>query len=150
MSDNLLRFIPVDPDFMPDESSAERARASFAAMVPAADEVTATRSENVQFVDAGANFERVSCPRCGKALTIEWWQDRMDEAFSHNFAMLAVTSPCCGMNISLNDLNYDWPAGFARFVLEARNPNVTDLRAEDVARLAEIVGSPLRRVWTHY
>ena len=150
MSDNLLRFIPTDPEFVPQQASAERALGHLVAVVPAAEEVTQATSENVQFVDPGANFERVSCPQCGQELSIEWWQDRMDEAFTDNFATLSITTPCCGTTVSLNDLKYEWPAGFARFVLEARNPGVADLTSEDVATLSDIVGSPLRRIWAHY
>ncbi len=74
----------------------------------------------------------------------------MDDAFKVRFTALAVTTPCCGANVSLNDLNYEWPAGFARFVLEAMNPGVGDLATAEIAALAEIVGSPLRRIWAHY
>ena len=150
MSDNVLRLIPTDPQFVPDDASAERARDHLAELAPNADEVTQNMSEETQFVDPGANLERISCPRCGQNLPMEWWQDRMDDAFKARFTVLAVTTPCCGADVSLNDLNYEWPAGFARFVLEAMNPGVADLATAEIATLAEIVGSPLRRIWAHY
>ncbi len=74
----------------------------------------------------------------------------MDKAYASAFEELAITLPCCGGTTSLNDLDYDWPAGFAKFVLEAMNPNVKDLDVEAVNRLEATLGCALRRIWTHY
>jgi hypothetical protein len=150
VSDNVLRLIPTNPQYVPETASAELARKQLAELVPDADEVTQTTSGDLQFVDPGANLERISCPMCGQDLPMEWWREQMDEAFKARFATLAVTAPCCRANVSLNDLNYEWPAGFARFVLEAMNPGVADLAAAEIATIAEIVGSPLRLIWAHY
>src|SRR5438093_1118722 len=54
---------------------------------------------------------------------------------------------------TLNDLRYVWPAGFARFVLQARNPGLQgamDLPAVDRAALEAIVGCRLRTIWARY
>jgi hypothetical protein len=52
--------------------------------------------------------------------------------------------------VSLNELRYDWPAGFARVVLEAMNPDVPDLPATALAELAQRLGAHLRVIWAHY
>lgn len=57
--------------------------------------------------------------------------------------------PCCGVTVSLNDLDYLSPAGFARFVLEAMNPNVADAEPAWVAEIAEIAGTPLKTIWAY-
>jgi len=46
-------------------------------------------------------------------------------------------------------LRYVWPAGFARFVLEAMNPNISDLTAAEQGMLQETLGCRLRRIWVH-
>ncbi len=74
----------------------------------------------------------------------------MEAAETHAFAQLDVTMPCCGRAGSLNDLRYDWPMGFARFVLSARNPNLPELPPEALRRLVQIVGCELRVIWAHY
>lgn len=79
-----------------------------------------------------------------------WWPDAMDRAHGRHFADLAVTVPCCGAATSLNDLRYDWPAGFARFVLEATNPGVPELPDAALAELERRLGAPLRVVRAHY
>jgi hypothetical protein len=150
MSDNYLRFIPVEPTYAPTATAAEEARLLLATLVPDADEVTATISDEIEFVDQGANFERVSCPRCGTKLEDDWWGDAVEVASAGNFTRLEVTVPCCDSTLSLNDLDYDWPAGFAKFVLEAMNPNVRDLEEGDIHRPMAVLGTPLRRIWAHY
>ena len=147
MSDRYLRFIPADPQFVPARAAAELARERFAQLVPEADEVTAETADTVEFIDPGPeNFESISCPRCGQLLEISWWKDRMSEAYETRFSNLALALPCCGGRSSLNDLADDWPAGFARFVLEAMNPDSPDLPEESMAELSKILGTPLRKI----
>jgi hypothetical protein len=63
---------------------------------------------------------------------------------------LDVTVPCCGSTVSLNDLDYDWPAGFARFVVEARNPRVGNLSDAEMRELELIVRTRLRPIRARY
>src|SRR2546421_11705112 len=150
MSDDYLRLIPLQPQFVPTAVAGELARSRFADLVPDAEEVTAVITEEVEFIDQGANFERVRCPNCGAELDKEWWQGRMDEAAAAAFSALDVAVPCCGLGVSLNDLSYELPAGFAKFVLEALNPNVRDLPEIGLAEIAAALGTPLRKIWAHY
>ncbi|HKB96229.1 MAG TPA: hypothetical protein VKB94_05225, partial [Rhizomicrobium sp.] len=62
---------------------------------------------------------------------------------------LKTKVPCCGAEISLNDLHYDRPAAFGRFVLEVMNPNVRDTPPEQDRALADRIGHELRKVWAH-
>ena len=150
MSDHYLRFISTDPHYAPTAAAAEEARLFLATLVPDADEVVAAISDEIEFVDQGANFERVLCPRCGTEVDEGWWGEEVDRASASAFSGLDVITPCCGSALSLNDLEYVWPAGFARFVLEALNPNLSDLGQRDVAALSALLGTPLRRIWAHY
>lgn len=150
MSDNYLRFIPTDPTYVADSRTREQARAYLATVLPDATEVTVTVTDEVAYIDQGANFERVLCPQCGHELDAAWWQNAMDAAYETKFAILEIETPCCSTATSLNDLHYDRPAGFARFVLEAMNPKVRDVEEAEVAALSSILGTPLRRIWAHY
>jgi len=148
MSDNWLQFIPVDPTYQPAEAAAECARALLAKFTPQADEVNAEFKETTEFFHPGSNWSGVSCPLCG-ADAQEWWEGAMDAASEHDFADLKAMAHCCGASVSLNDLNYTWPAGFASFVLEAMNPNVRDLQPGQQAQLQTILGCELRKIWVH-
>jgi hypothetical protein len=73
----------------------------------------------------------------------------MDSAYRNQFRCLRVTTPCCDAVSSLNDVIYDWPAGFARYVLEAVNPT-NDISVTQLARLAQVLSCSLRKNWAQY
>ncbi len=73
----------------------------------------------------------------------------MNAAYETEFRELDTITPCCASNVSLNDLVYEWPAGFARFSLEALNPNIRDLEGEVLRDLEAILSCQLKRIWAH-
>jgi hypothetical protein len=148
MSDNWIQFIPHDPTYQPSRSAAESARELLSSFVPDADEVVFKFTDTVEFIHPGGNWSGVKCPNCG-ADAEPWWKDAMDTAYKTRFANLKVTAACCGASVSLNELNYVWPAGFAKFVIEAMNPNVEDLTDAQVQQLSKCLACDLRRIWVH-
>jgi hypothetical protein len=156
MSENWLRLIPADPRYIPSPEAQEQARRALAWLAPRAAEVCATATPHVRFIDPGANLAQIRCPACGVAVT-GWRRLAMDRAWrapasagaESGFGSLAVSMPCCGAATSLHDLEYDWPDGFARFTLEARNPDMRDLTGAQIARLERLLGCRLRRIWAH-
>jgi hypothetical protein len=125
MSRFVLNLIPADPAWVPSRDVAERALLVFQRRVPAATDVSIEFFGGIQFVDQGSSFETVSCRQCGEPLDLAWWSAQMDAAWSpeaSRFANLQVVTPCCAATSSLNDLDYDRPAGFASFRLSAGNP----------------------------
>lgn len=150
MSDNYLRLIPTDPTWRPAAEVAERATATLSALAPGADSVEAELYDEVTFIDQGANFERLSCPACYAELAMEWWSEQMTQAGDDSFRNLAVATPCCGTTTSLNDLSYDWPAGFAQAELSVLNPQRGWLDEAELAQVASELGHPLKQVMAHY
>lgn len=146
MSENILRLIPSDPAFVPTALAQSQARHLLQALF-AASSVEVTVTECPTFVDPGSNLDAIYCPACGTALETTWWQDAMDHASGGDFAYLDVITPCCRGKSSLNDLRYDWPAGFASFHMEVSNPGVPTLDPAAHQTLAEIIGAPLRVIW---
>jgi hypothetical protein len=73
----------------------------------------------------------------------------MSVAYRTGFSQLDVHMPCCGSESSLNHLEYDWPAGFSRFVLVARNPN-TDIDRQQLESVGKLLNCEIRKIWTHY
>lgn len=149
MSDDFLRLISTDPQYTADRRALREASALLASFLPQAQEVTFEIKEGVSFIDPGQNLERIFCPRCGHEVDMGWWGDQMDAAYETGFSDLSLKMPCCGATVSLNDLQYDWPAGFARFVLEARNPRER-LDEEQLRSLEAILGCALRQILAHY
>lgn len=150
MSDNLLRLIPTEPTWRPDSEASQRAVATLSALVPDADSVKAELHDRVTFIDPGANFERLSCPACQAELDMDWWSGQMTLAGDTGFTNLNVTTPCCHADTSLNDLTYDWPAGFARADLSVINPQRGWLDAAELDQVTVELGHPLRQVMAHY
>jgi len=101
---------------VPPSGTQDQARSLFASLVQGED-IRASVTEDVAFVDPGSNLERILCPKCGNVLSEDWWGQAMDRAYAETqFQNLDVTVPCCERRCSLNDLCYDGPAGFARFL----------------------------------
>src|SRR5690349_24891374 len=146
MSDDILSVIPVDPDYVPDHPSQQMGQALFSSFVAKADEINMIVYDEVHFVDPGENFNSVTCPVCNTDIS-GWWQEAMQTAYDQHFADLIVTTPCCNSTGSLNDLTYDWPAGFASFALQARNPEI-DINDAQLGMLASMLKCQLRKVWT--
>jgi hypothetical protein len=141
-----LRIIPIEPRFVP--SAVQRATAEdvLRRALPRADEVVSQLTSDVRLVDCGENFETVTCPSCGTDVG-EWWTLAMEAAHDQHFTDLRITVPCCGRRTNLNDLTYSWPMGFARFSLEAINPDVVDLPRTVQLRVEEILGCQVRVIW---
>jgi hypothetical protein len=113
-------------------------------------EVVAKRSDEVQFFDPGENFERVLCPNCRTDVTSSW-PSAMDHAAPTRFSDLRFETPCCGMATDLNQLVYEWPAGFARFVLEVSGFNVGQfLTEEQFESVAQSLGCRVRQILCRY
>src|SRR4051794_18684439 len=133
---------------MPDVRAVEAARQAVERALPDAEEVSANVTTNPQFIDAGANFRRVTCPACGADVG-DWWAQAMHHAAEQDFLSLSVVTPCCATATSLNDLHYDSPQAFARVSIHAMNPNVDALPTAVLEHVEQYLGWPLRLVWQH-
>ena len=144
MSDQLLQLIPESADFQPELEAAEAAQALLEAFAPAGD-ASARFLDTVTFIHPATNWSGVECPKCSEYLE-DWWGEEMTARSKTHFHDLQATTPCCQTALSLNDLDYVWPAGFARFVLQVMNPKM-DLTTEQQRQLEIFLGTPLRKVW---
>lgn len=150
MSDNLLIFIPTHPQYIPSEQAQQEARVLLESCMPHADEVTVCETPEVEFVATGGNLEDIFCPSCGTHLSMSWWMEAMNKAFLETrFNDLTVSSPCCNRAISLNNLRYELPTGFARFRLVVRNPG-TDVDDEVILALEALLQCKLKKIWAHF
>jgi hypothetical protein len=149
MSDSFLHVIPSTPTILPDSDAARKAEALLRTFLPDAERISDRMEDAVTFVDAGSNLERVLCSACGHDLLADGtWQRLMSAAWEARFSRLEVVVPCCGCSTSLNDLRYDWPCGFATYVLEARNPGRT-LAPHETEELSSALGCNVRVIHSH-
>lgn len=151
MSDSFLRIIPSSPTYIPAEGVGQALTSLLKRELPNAEGVEIVVNDEVVFVDQGENFERVQCPTCKQTIDTEWWQSALDSASEKQFSDLVVTVPCCSKKLSLNDLEYHWPAGFSRYVVEVREPGQqAPLTAEAVAQIETLLGHAVRQIFTRY
>lgn len=147
MSDNWIVLIPTNPRTVPEAARQSRARNRFSEIAPDAEEIRLTVSGGVEFFDCGDNFKRVGCPVCSAEVSINWWQQRMDEDYDNGFKLAPYATPCCGAQVPLNELDYEWPQGFGRVALWARNANLGKLDCDHKRELEEILGIGLRVIY---
>lgn len=147
MSDYILRLIPEQPDFLP-LVTTQRIQQEIQKLKISTDDVIVKIHDHVAFIDAGENFGYILCPVCREKLTIEWWQQSMNDAWKTKFSVLASLVPCCGVEVSLNDLVYEWRIGFAKFCIEIYNPTC-ELKESEYASLEQLVGIKLNVIRCH-
>jgi hypothetical protein len=167
MSEYYLSIIPEEPSYVPSAEAQAQALEAFRAFLTRKKpfqvkasarwdepivEIEVEVSEDIQFVDQGENFESVSCPACDTEIDTKSWGEWMDKSSECNFVDRSVTMPCCGRQMDLNALRYDWPAGFARYILRALDPDIKNgmLLEEQLFALEGVLGCKLRQIRTHY
>lgn len=147
MSDHIVRIIPCDPFYMPPEQELNAAKAYLEAHIRS-DGINISVKASPVFVDCGSNLSKISCPKCGEELDIGWWQGAMSKAFEGEFMVLNAVAPCCGASVSLNELCYYFPCGFARARIEIYNP-AQPIEGQILAPVQKILGTELRVIHAH-
>ncbi len=95
--------------------------------------------------------------RGGAAIGLDWFWDlliasnggRIGEPATGD---LRVAVPCCGAAVTLPQLRFEGPVGFARFEVSARNwtRHEWELSDEELAAMGDILGHPVTQVHAHY
>ena len=149
MSELLVRLIPRLHTYRTNEASARAAVLALQKCVKA-EEISFFQSGQVEFFDCGSALNHISCPRCGAAVPLDWWQQKMDEHYkSDHFFVLEEDMPCCSKTVSLNDLRYEAPCGFASLCFTVRDPEEA-VGQEAVECLSERFGILFRTVEAVY
>ena len=155
MSDNWIRLIPTSPSWQPDSAAAESAveyvSGLFAGPGDSADEVEAEFYDEVALIDSGVNTASFTCSVCSAVTEVDWVIKVVDER-SEDLNDLNVQLPCCDAEASLDDLDYDWPMGFARFEIGVLNGTRAryELDEFELDEVGKLLGHPVRQVLAHY
>ena len=148
MSDTTLKIITTDPFYTCPENIQSDVISILSKIYPF-QKIKLLNTDSVEFIDQGGNFESVSCNFCGRLLEIQDWKNLIDLAFETKFNKLNFVTKCCNKETSLNDINYNWPAGFARFVVSIHDAE-TELAEIEVTKLEELLKKDLRIIWARY
>ena len=148
MSVSFLNLIPIKPNFVPSGPMQEKGKV-FLKNIFLGEETEFITTDGIEFIDQGENFKNVSCNLCNQIIEIEFWQTQMNKCYEKHFNDLAFTTECCKKQTTLNDLIYNSPAGFGRFVIKIRNPE-KDMDVKQIKELEVILGVNIRQIWAHY
>ncbi|MBV8861668.1 MAG: hypothetical protein JO082_10765 [Mycobacterium sp.] len=152
MGDHWLILIPRDPEWVPDADHADKAEHAVDRVTPTREGAIDARAfGHVEFVHCGENFETIRCPSCGALLDFGWWGERMAAADrgTAGFGSLDVTTPCCGANSTLNDLDYNFPQGFASWSVRVHYANRPWLTAAEREQVEVALGHAVREIRLH-
>ena len=149
MSDNWIIVIPEAADYMPSPEARRKAVELFRSIAPRSDEIKEEATHEIRFIDCGGNFERIACPDCDTDVDLDWWRKKMDEESDAQFSLKPVSLPCCSAMRSLDQLKYEWPQGFARFSVEAMNPDIPNLTADQLSAFEAVLGCRVRMIFRH-
>src|SRR5215510_8961239 len=169
MSERVLKIIPTDQEYVPTAEQQANALGVFREMVRYG-EIEATVYDDLEFIDPGQYGEAVLCSSCGNRINVtpfggtelaQQWYRNLDEAITARttpIRQFQTTMPCCGASVSLTSLQFDMPAGIARFELCAVDPDiesdvkggVTTLSAEQLHKLETALGCQLKQIEARY
>ncbi|TDX87285.1 hypothetical protein [Epilithonimonas xixisoli] len=147
MSESILKIIPTNPDYVPATVLQVQAK-DFLEKIFTNNNVDFQTLAEVEFVDAGENFEPILCNVCSTEISADEWQDQMDEAFQKQFSDLSFQTSC-KHHTSLNDLNYQSSAGFAKFIISVADTQI-ELSKGEILELEKILKTYLRVIWAFY
>jgi hypothetical protein len=153
MSEDVLSVIPTDPHWQPEGAAALRAKALVTGLTGGLDpdtdvDIDVDWYDAPSVVDSAQNLQRIGCPRCRGSIDLEWWGDLI-EKHQDGFPSLEATVPCCGVAVALDQLDFDWPCGFARFEIAAWNPEIDWFGEEELAAVGQALGHPVRQIRAH-
>ena len=169
MSERVLKIIPTDQDYVPSAEQQAKAVVVLREMVPYGEFETRVY-EDLEFIDQGQYCEFVVCPSCGNRVAVTpfggtdlaqgWYRALIDAIVDRATPVrqFQTTMPCCGASVALTSLQFDMPAGIARFELCAVDPyiesdvkgGVTILSAEQLNKLEAALGCKLKQIEARY
>jgi hypothetical protein len=162
MSDSYIRVIPTDPEWQPTveaaAGAAEYVAGLFAGPGDHVETVEPIFYDRITLIDGGQYMADVLCPRCGAAIGLDWFWDLLRvrnggrRVGEPTVGDLGVTVPCCGTALTLPELRFEDPVGFARFEVSAMNwtRSASELSDEELTTAGDILGHPVTQVHTRY
>ena len=146
MPDHFVRLIPCIHTYRTNENSA-RAAVELLKTLVEAEEVSFCQRSSAAFVGSGAP-ERIVGPRCGAAVDRAWWREKLEEMERRDhFFILEQEMPCCGKEVSFNQLKYEPLCGFSALEFTIKNPKAP-VTQEVIDRLSGQFGLLFRKVET--
>ncbi|MEM7719556.1 MAG: hypothetical protein AAF222_10145 [Pseudomonadota bacterium] len=106
----------------------------------------------LQFIDAGQNATDIRCRDCNARIDADEWHIWMQSDWrgAEGFHLHLHSMPCCGTELTLNDLTYDGPQGFASWFVSARRKGRGPLTDAEIQTLEAQAALPLKAIDQRY
>ncbi|BBH70173.1 hypothetical protein ACTI_68580 [Actinoplanes sp. OR16] len=162
MSELFIRVIPTDPAWQPTAEAAARTvtfvAGLFAGPGDHAEAVEPIYYERITLIDGGEYTQDLFCPRCEADIGLDWFWELVRERNGGRMIGeptihdLSVTVPCCAAALTLPELRFEAPVGFARFEVSVRNwaRGAWELDEKELAAAEAALGHPVTQVAAHY
>jgi hypothetical protein len=138
VTDDVLRIVPADPSWQPDDETALRVAELVRSRFPVGEGGwTGTRfADRPELLDCGNDVQRVGCPACAGEIDHAWFVAETEHRDPH--LSLDRVTPCCGAATTLDALVVEPPVAFARFSIEVWDPtSVNDAAVEAVEQVLD-------------
>jgi len=150
MSDNWIRIIPDDLEYIPDQHIQKKLLSYVKQIAPKSEEIESIEYNKIQFIDCGTNLEVIKCPLCGSNLDIEWWRNQLDEQYDdEGVNIVDFILPCCKGITDISKLQYDFDQGFSKYCLEMMNPDIGLLSKVQIGEIETIMGKKIKVIYQH-
>ena len=149
MSDTVFKIIPERPEYIPSQEEQNIIIAFLDNIFDPGFYYRIEITDDVNFIDQGSNFDSLNCPKCSQSLDMGWWSDQVELSAQSNFTNLNILLPCCGNECSLNDLDYDMPAGFSKYSIIINDLD-SSLFPDIITGIEKIVSFRIRTVIARY
>ncbi|NOU82205.1 hypothetical protein GC101_25395 [Paenibacillus sp. LMG 31459] len=145
MSSYIIKIIPLHENTVPSDKDRS-AITNQLRTITSNKKISEHLHEEVSFIDSGSNFDGIRCNQCLRELEMDWWAEQMNICSTNHFKELSIITPCCSSAVSLNELQYICPMGFARYVIEMINPE-----KDEVIEIEQLIAkNNYRLIRAHY
>ncbi len=118
MSDNTTKIIPKEANQIPHPSKVRECVQMLSTLLSLEKTPKVTEFDTLIFHDCGQNFENIICPNCNSKIDFDSWHEWMGIFTENPITLKSFTLPCCNTICDLNNLIYEEPQGFSKFVIE--------------------------------
>ncbi|OKP01565.1 hypothetical protein [Xenorhabdus eapokensis] len=176
MSDSYLLFVPKDPCFIPEQSAIDKAE-GFLRTIKKSDKKQKTKHckryahlwrqippaiehdivEELTLFHGMENFTIPSCLHCKSDIT-KWWDEKM-AYLGENLPRTETiytkwSTPCCGQEVSLLELDYQNWGAFGCFALMIDTTKTDIIHTEGglslvIEKIETLLKTPVNIVWQH-
>jgi hypothetical protein len=143
-----IRIIPQDPELELQKEISASLIEYLSKEFPNK-EIVIQIDSTISFVDCGQGFEKVTCPNCGKEISMDFWHESMDKVYKENFNNLTFKTICCQTLTDLYSLKYQADCGFAKSIVTVNDPNVKIDDSKLLHELKRISGIDFKIIYAH-